>query len=133
MVARWVGAGRAGVPSLAPTAVLHREIRRSTEQTLTVVQATGFDTYRTSGQRAATRAAISMPDDGTLIALLPDGSGKTEVAVTLAHLARRQTTLVVVPTVGLAYDFERRFHTGLWKVEPEGQAGRTGVCVDGRN
>lgn len=72
-------------------------------------QATGFATYRTSGQRAATRAAISMPDDGTLIALLPTGSGKTEVAVTLAHLARRQSTLVVVPTVALAYDFERRF------------------------
>jgi superfamily II DNA/RNA helicase len=73
------------------------------------VEATGFATYRTSGQRAATRAALSMPEDGTLIALLPTGSGKTEVALTLAHFARRQTTIVVVPTVALAYDFERRF------------------------
>lgn len=82
------------------------------------VEATGYDTYRTSGQRAATRAAISMPDDGTLIALLPTGSGKTEVAVTLAHLARRQSTLVVVPTVALAYDFERRFRAIFGRLNP---------------
>ena len=82
------------------------------------VEATGYETYRTSGQRAATRAAISMPDDGTLIALLPTGSGKTEVAITLAHLARRQTTLVVVPTVALAYDFERRFRAVFGRLNP---------------
>jgi superfamily II DNA/RNA helicase len=72
-------------------------------------EATGYHTYRTSGQRAATRAALTMRDDGTLIVLLPTGSGKTDVAITMAHLARRQTTLIVVPTVALAYDFERRF------------------------
>ena len=82
------------------------------------VEATGYETYRTSGQRAATRAAISMPDDGTLIALLPTGSGKTEAAITLAHLARRQTTLVVVPTVALAYDFERRFRAVFGRLNP---------------
>ncbi len=82
------------------------------------VEATGYDSYRTSGQRAATRAAISMPDDGTLIALLPTGSGKTEVAITLAHLARRQTTLVVVPTVALAFDFERRFRALFGRLNP---------------
>ena len=72
-------------------------------------KATGYETYRTSGQRAATRAAISIPPLGTLIALLPTGSGKTEIAVTMAALARRQTTIVVVPTIALALDFERRF------------------------
>ena len=71
--------------------------------------ATAYGVYRTAGQRAAVRAAVSMPDSSTLIALLPTGSGKTEVATTLAHLARRQTTIIVVPTVALAYDFERRF------------------------
>ncbi len=72
-------------------------------------EATTFGSYRTAGQRAAVRAAVSMPRGGTLIALLPTGSGKTEVATTLAHLARRETTIIVVPTVALAYDFERRF------------------------
>jgi ATP-dependent DNA helicase RecQ len=72
-------------------------------------EATGYGTYQTSGQRAATRAALSMPESGTLIALLPTGSGKTEIAVTLGHLARRQTSIIVVPTVALAHDFERRF------------------------
>lgn len=72
-------------------------------------QATLYSSYRTAGQRAAVRAAVSMPAGGTLIALLPTGSGKTEVATTLAHLARRETTIIVVPTVALAYDFERRF------------------------
>ena len=72
-------------------------------------EATTFGAYRTAGQRAAVRAAVSMPPGGTLIALLPTGSGKTEVATTLAHLARRETTIIVVPTVALAYDFERRF------------------------
>ena len=71
--------------------------------------ATTYQTYRTAGQRAAVRAALSMPESATLIALLPTGSGKTEVATTLARLARRQTTIIVVPTVSLAYDFERRF------------------------
>jgi superfamily II DNA/RNA helicase len=59
-----------------------------------------------------------MPDDGTLIALLPTGSGKTEAAITLAHLARRQTTIIVVPTVALAYDFERRFQTVFARLNP---------------
>jgi superfamily II DNA/RNA helicase len=71
--------------------------------------ATTYPTYRTAGQRAAVRAAVSMPPGGTLIGLLPTGSGKTEVATALAFLARRETTVIVVPTVALAYDFERRF------------------------
>jgi superfamily II DNA helicase RecQ len=72
-------------------------------------QATGYATYRTAGQRAAVRAAVSMPDDGTLIAMLPTSSGKTEIALTLSSLARKQTTVIVVPTIALALDFERRF------------------------
>ena len=45
------------------------------------VAATGYPTYKTPGQRAAVRAAVSMPAGGTLIAALPTGSGKTEVAL----------------------------------------------------
>ena len=72
-------------------------------------EATGYSTYKTPGQRAAVRAAVSMPDGGTLIAELPTGSGKTEIALSLAQFSDGGTVIIVVPTVALAYDFERRF------------------------
>ncbi|WDZ84713.1 protein DpdF [Micromonospora cathayae] len=70
---------------------------------------TGFNTYRTPGQRAACRAVVSAKPGSTIIAMLPTGSGKTEVALSLADSRRASATLIVVPTVALAYDFERRF------------------------
>lgn len=71
---------------------------------------TSHPKYRTSGQQAAARAVVSLPDGATLIAMLPTGSGKTEVALCLAdHRGDGALTLVIVPTVALAYDFERRF------------------------
>ena len=77
------------------------------------LEATGYTTYKTPGQRAAVRAAVSMPDEGTLITELPTGTGKTEIAVSLAQFSQREgrTVLIVVPTVALAYDFERRFRS----------------------
>lgn len=70
--------------------------------------ATGFTTYRTPGQRAACRAVVSSRPGSCTIAMLPTGSGKTEVALTLAKSLQQALTLLVVPTVALAYDFERR-------------------------
>ncbi|ONI83415.1 hypothetical protein ALI22I_33415 [Saccharothrix sp. ALI-22-I] len=70
---------------------------------------TGYAYYRTPGQRAACRAVVSAPAGSTIIAMLPTGSGKTEVALCLADQRKNSLTLVVVPTVALAYDFERRF------------------------
>jgi ATP-dependent DNA helicase RecQ len=76
-------------------------------------EATGYTTYKTPGQQAAVRAAVSMPNEGTLIAELPTGTGKTEIAVSLAQFSQQEgrTVLIVVPTVALAYDFERRFRS----------------------
>lgn len=70
---------------------------------------TTFEHYRTPGQRAACRAVVSSPAGSTLTAMLPTGSGKTEVALCLAEQRPYQVTLVIVPTVALAHDFERRF------------------------
>lgn len=70
---------------------------------------TGFVHYRTPGQRAACRAVVSTPAGSTVVALLPTGSGKTEVALCMADQMKNAVTLIVVPTVALAYDFERRF------------------------
>ena len=74
---------------------------------------TTFGTYRTPGQRAACRAVVSVPDGTTVIAMLPTGSGKTEVALCLAERKRHGVTVVVVPTVALAYDLERRLRDNL--------------------
>ncbi|HWW85213.1 MAG TPA: protein DpdF [Vicinamibacterales bacterium] len=105
----WLGGVEADTAAAAGTAAGVRAVHDHLPADPMFADATSYRTYRTAGQRAAVRAALSLPDSATLIALLPTGSGKTEVATTLAHLARRQTTIIVVPTVALAYDFERRF------------------------
>ena len=82
--------------------------------------ATGFSYYKTPGQRSAVRTVLEMDPRGVLIANLPTGSGKTEIAVTLAQSFEDSgggTALVVVPTIALAQDLERRFreHWGRLK------------------
>ena len=72
-------------------------------------ESTGFETYRAPGQRAAARAVVSTPEGSTLIAMLPTGTGKTEIALCLSDRSKTGLTVIVVPTVALAYDFERRF------------------------
>ncbi|WP_175282016.1 protein DpdF [Prescottella equi] len=70
---------------------------------------TCFASYRTPGQRAASRAVASTPEGSTVVAMLPTGSGKTEIALCLSDRFKAGLTVIVVPTVALAYDFERRF------------------------
>jgi len=87
------------------------------------VNLTGFKEYRTAGQRAACRAAMSSPEGATLICMLPTGSGKTEIALALSARRKYGVTVIVVPTLALAYDFERRFRDHYVKlnekVKPE--------------
>lgn len=70
---------------------------------------TPFTTYRTAGQRAACRAAISSPEGATVLCMLPTGSGKTEIALTLSARKKSGVTVIIVPTLALTADFERRF------------------------
>ena len=70
-----------------------------------------FTNYRTPGQRAAVRSALLASAGSTLVVNLPTGGGKT-----LALLAPAVTnsmgvsiSVVVVPTVALALDQQRRF------------------------
>ncbi|WP_157440647.1 protein DpdF [Actinokineospora inagensis] len=70
---------------------------------------TGFTSYRTPGQQAAARAVMTVPPGSTITAMLPTGSGKTQVALCLAERWTSSVCLIVVPTVALAHDFERRF------------------------
>lgn len=77
--------------------------------------ALGRSSYRSPGQRAAVRAALSMPPGAALVVDLPTGEGKSLVFSAIDKVGfasdppgrARGTTLVVVPTVALAIDHER--------------------------
>ena len=75
----------------------------------------GLRSYRSHGQKQAARAALRTPPGGTLAICLPTGEGKSTVFHGI-HKSRfylqvgvmSGTTIVVVPTVALALDHERR-------------------------
>ena len=101
-----------GIPDSASLAGTTEGIRFQSEPLRTdpfFAEITGFSAYKTPGQRAASRAAMTTPEGSTIIAMLPTGSGKTEVALCLSERSKFGVTVIVVPTVALAYDFERRF------------------------
>lgn len=66
--------------------------------------------YRTSGQRAAVRSALALPPGGTLVVNLPTGAGKTLVMLAAVEWERSDAmSVIVVPTVALALDHQRRY------------------------
>lgn len=68
----------------------------------------GHDAYLSFAQRAAARAVAVAPEGSTVVVVLPTGRGKTDVAWSRALLRGSGVTIVVVPTVVLALDMERR-------------------------
>jgi ATP-dependent DNA helicase RecQ len=70
--------------------------------------------YRSSGQRAAVRAALSTPSGATLVVALPTGEGKSlifQLAHTIGFVgeetrAQPGVVLVIVPTVALGVNHE---------------------------
>lgn len=79
-------------------------------------QRLGYKTFKTNGQFAAVLAVRAMAEGSTTIVMLPTGSGKTEVALSLVedldmklgYAPQEIVTVIVVPYVVLAKDFERR-------------------------
>lgn len=67
----------------------------------------GYDVFRGETQRQAARAAVLNDGTSTIIAL-PTGRGKTAVAWAKPLLSTQGVTIVIVPTVVLALDMERR-------------------------
>lgn len=69
-----------------------------------------YSRYKSMGQRQAARAVALAEPGSTIIACLPTGHGKTALVQAPALLSSRRTgvTLIVVPTVVLALDMERR-------------------------
>ncbi|MEV0731913.1 protein DpdF [Polymorphospora sp. NPDC050346] len=80
-------------------------------------EALGFGHYSSYGQREAARTLATAPGGGTVILCLPTGQGKTEVAwaSTLPATRHGGVTVMVVPTVVLALDMERRLRRQLAK------------------
>ncbi len=74
------------------------------------IAALGYAEYLSAGQRQAARSVALAPPGSTTIVCLPTGHGKTEVVLAPALLASRSrgVSVVVVPTVILALDMERR-------------------------
>lgn len=66
-----------------------------------------YPTYRGEPQRQAARAAV-LNEAGSLLLSLPTGRGKTAIAWSKVLLTAQGATVVVVPTVVLALDMERR-------------------------
>lgn len=77
--------------------------------------ALGHQAYLSVGQRQAARTVVLAPPGSTTIVSMPTGNGKTDVALAaaLATSRDRGVSVVVVPTVVLALDMERRLHEML--------------------
>ncbi len=75
----------------------------------------GYPSYISVGQRQSARTVVLAPPGSTTIVCLPTGQGKTEVALAAALLASRDRgiSVLVVPTVVLALDLERRIRALL--------------------
>lgn len=93
----------------------------------------GHARYLSLGQRQAARTIALCPPGSTTIIVLPTGQGKTDVVLASALLAARQdraVTVVVVPTVVLALDMERRVKRlvddGRLEASPSGRYAYTG-------
>lgn len=92
-------------------AVARRECRRP-DWRLTAdrfyTESVGHGQYLSPGQKAAVRAVSTAQAGDAIICVLPTGSGKTDVVLTRAINRRPRQTCLVVPTVALALDLERR-------------------------
>ena len=77
--------------------------------------ALGHRWYLSLGQRQAARTVMLAPPGTTTLVCLPTGHGKTDVvfAPILAAADEPGVSVVVVPTVALALDMERRFRQAV--------------------
>jgi ATP-dependent DNA helicase RecQ len=104
-----------GVDGFAASETIRREFNAAGCEGDPFLTSVGRTSYRSRGQRAAVRAALSTPAGGTLVVALPTGEGKSmifqlaqSVGFVGAQLAEgRGVTLVIVPTVALAVNHER--------------------------
>ncbi|MEG3632174.1 protein DpdF [Micromonospora palythoicola] len=94
-----------------------------------------FTHYTSHGQRQAARTVATAPPGATVIACLPTGQGKTEVAWASVLPATRHggVAVMVVPTVVLALDMERRLRQHLHECGDAAGAARTYAYTGGQD
>ncbi|MBZ9803382.1 protein DpdF [Mesorhizobium sp. ES1-6] len=104
-----------GVDGFAASEMVCREFNAKGSEGDPFLASVGRTSYRSRGQRAAVRAALSTPAGGTLVVALPTGEGKSMIFqlaqsvgfVGTSHAERRGVTLVIVPTVALGINHEQ--------------------------
>jgi ATP-dependent DNA helicase RecQ len=104
-----------GVDGFAASETIRREFNVTGCEGDPFLASVGRTSYRSRGQRAAVRAALSTPAGGTLVVALPTGEGKSMIFqlaqsvgfVGAQHAEGRGVTLVIVPTVALAVNHEQ--------------------------
>jgi ATP-dependent DNA helicase RecQ len=106
--------GRLGVDDIAAGEAVRRSFNGQDCDGDPFLAAISRVSYRSVGQRAAVRAALSTPPGATLVIALPTGEGKSMIFQLIhavgfvgeAPASSRGVTLVIVPTVALGVNHE---------------------------
>lgn len=107
--------GFQGVDGFVTSETPRREFGATDSQGDPFLASIGRSSYRSRGQRAAVRSALSTPSGGTLVVALPTGEGKSMIFqlaqsvgfVGSDNLSGKGVTLVIVPTVALGINHEQ--------------------------
>lgn len=111
----WLANASEGVEAFAASETPRRSFNTGNCEGDPFLAAVGRTSYRSRGQRAAVRAALSTPTGGSLVVALPTGEGKSMI-FQLVHSVgfvgadqaeSRGVTLVIVPTVALGVNHEQ--------------------------
>lgn len=105
----------AGVDAYSASEVVRRAFNSANSEGDPFLASVGRQSYRSPGQRAAVRAALSTPAGAVLVVALPTGEGKSlifQLVHSVGFVASQQSqtasvTLVIVPTVALAVNHEQ--------------------------
>ena len=111
----WIANVGEGVENFAASETTRREFNMAGCEGDPFLAAVGRTSYRSRGQRAAVRAALSTPAGGSLVVALPTGEGKSMIFqlvqtvgfVGADHADNLGVTLVIVPTVALGVNHEQ--------------------------
>ncbi|WP_322997427.1 protein DpdF [Castellaniella sp.] len=111
----WLTSPGDGVDVYAASEATCREFNNAGCEGDPFLSAVGRTSYRSRGQRAAVRAALSTPAGGSLVVALPTGEGKSmifQLVQTVGFVGadqaeNRGVTLVIVPTVALGVNHEQ--------------------------
>ena len=104
-----------GVDIFADSESVCREFNAMGREGDPFLASVGRKSYRSRGQRAAVRAALSTPAGATLVVALPTGEGKSMIFqlaqsigfVGADYAQERGVTIVIVPTVALGVNHEQ--------------------------